>query len=91
MSWAFLWEHPDRELIRELMPSLLAQMQDKANSKGWAPRTLSGAVDEVNALLNGKAANLNGVVLDNHAILLYDIVEAWWLAGTVLVEYSLMT
>ena len=91
MSWLPLVAHPDRELIRELMPSLLAGMQDKANSKGWAPRSLSSAVVEVNALLNGELANLYGAVLDNHAILLYDIVEAWWLEGTVLVEYSLMT
>ena len=91
MSWVYLWAHPDRELIRELMPSLLAGMQDKATSKGWAPRTLASAVYEVDALLNGEDASLRGVVLDDHAILLYDIVEAWWLEGTVLVEYSLMT
>lgn len=91
MIWTPIAVHPDRELLRELMPSLLEGVINKAKNKGWAPRTLSNALDEVNALLDGKETNIEGAVLDDHAVLLYDIVEAWWIQGTVLAEYSLMT
>ena len=90
MLFTPLQDHKDKQRIRLLMPGLLAGMEDRATVKGWSPRSLASALVDVNQIIRGEPAPLRAAVLDDSVVLLYEVCEAWWLSGPVLVEYSLL-